>query len=362
MLISICLIVKNEAGNLRRLLASTRGLPAELVVVDTGSSDDTVAIAQSFGARVLTHTWQRDFAAARNASLEAACGAWALVLDADEELPAETRVAIPDLIASGRADGYTFVYHSPMPPSEPVTFTEFPVLRLFRNDPRYRFEQAIHEQVLPSILRAGGTMQPTELRLVHYGYLSPQVQGGQARNQRDREVIEAVLAHDQDNAYMWFQLGALELRDGQPGAAELCLQHAARRAAALGASERALTFRLLSGLALNSGDPEAALLHAEHSLTAMPADKNSLGLLSWTQAHVILGQRYTDAAMACVQPDRPSSEYAIGLEHLKRSQHHFTSAARGYRQALANPDLAPGPRAQLQRNLRVCEQLLGQAG
>jgi tetratricopeptide (TPR) repeat protein len=358
MQLSICLIVKDEAHNLPRLLASTRELPAELVIVDTGSSDDTVAIAKAAGARVLTHTWQGDFAAARNISLEAAHGDWILVLDADEALPEETRTALPGLIASGRADAYSFVYHSPMPPAEPVTFTEFPVLRLFRNDPRYRFELAIHEQVLPSILRVGGRMLPTELRLMHYGYLSAQVQGGTSRNQRDRAVIEGVLARDPDNAYMWFQLGALELRDGRPAQAERCLQRAARCGEILGATERALTHRLLSGLALNQGDPDGALHHAEYSLSALPAERNSLGLLSWTQAHVVLGQRHADAAVACAQPDRPSSEYTVGLEHLKHSQHHFESAARGYRLALANPDLTPATREQMQHNLTVCEQLV----
>ena len=86
--LSVCLIVRNEASNLPRCLDSIRGLADEIVVVDTGSTDDTVAIAQRHGARVSTLVWQDDFSAARNASIELATCDWILVFDADESIAA----------------------------------------------------------------------------------------------------------------------------------------------------------------------------------------------------------------------------------------------------------------------------------
>ena len=159
--LSVCLITKNESRDLTRCLTSVRGLADEIVVVDTGSTDDTIAIAQAHGARVLHHAWRNDFADARNVSLDAATGDWVLVLDADDEVPTETAAQIPGLLAGAERarppiDGLTMLYHSPMPAGEAVAFTEYPVLRLFRNRPEFRFRQAIHEQVLPAILAGIG--------------------------------------------------------------------------------------------------------------------------------------------------------------------------------------------------------------
>ena len=68
--LSVCLIVKNEEAHLARCLESVRGLWDDLVVVDTGSTDHTVEIARSFGARLFDFTWVDDFSAARNFCLD----------------------------------------------------------------------------------------------------------------------------------------------------------------------------------------------------------------------------------------------------------------------------------------------------
>lgn len=362
--LSVCLITKNESRDLARCLASVRGLADEIVVVDTGSTDATVAIAQAHGARVLHHAWRHDFADARNVSLDAATGDWVLVLDADDEVPSDTAAQIPGLLAEAERarppiDGLTMLYHSPMPAGEAVAFTEYPVLRLFRNRPEFRFRQAIHEQVLPAILAAGGRVDGCALRLTHYGYLRPTVQGGQARSQRDREIIEGVLRREPENAYMWFQLGALALREGHPGEAELYLERASRLADRLGPTERALTERLLSGLAYQAGDARAALSHAEASLAAEPGERNTLGLLSWAQAHVALGQRAADDAAAAARPDLPPQAYSEALIRLDVSRKHFAAARRGYAQLSAATDLATAARDQMAHNRQLCEQLLG---
>lgn len=362
--LSLCLIAKNESRDLARCLASAQGVGDEIVLVDTGSTDDTVAIAERYGARVAHHAWRRDFAEARNAYLELAQGDWILALDADDELPEATARRLPALLdqadsATPPIDAITMLYHSPMPPGEAVAFTEYPVLRLFRNRPTYRYRQAIHEQILPAILAAGGRVVDSDLRLTHFGYLRPTVQGGQARAQRDREIIEGVLRNEPDNGYMWFQLGALALREGQPGEAELYLERAAAHKDMLGVTERALTERLLSGLAYQAGDARAALGHAEASLNALPADQNSLGLLSWAQAHISLGQRAADDAAAAARPDLPVQAYSEALARLEVSRTHFAAALTGYTRLAQALDLAPEARAQMAQNRRLCEQVLG---
>ncbi|MGB0333344.1 MAG: glycosyltransferase family 2 protein, partial [Planctomycetota bacterium] len=84
--ISLCMIAKNEASFLAGCLRSVRGVVHEMIVVDTGSTDDTVAIAEAEGAIVVHFPWCDDFARARNAGVERATGTHVLVLDADERL------------------------------------------------------------------------------------------------------------------------------------------------------------------------------------------------------------------------------------------------------------------------------------
>ena len=87
MRISACYIVKDEAARLSRSLASLTGAVDEIVVVDSGSTDDTVKIAVEFGAQVFQFPWCDDFSATRNFSLSKATGDWVLVVDADEYFP-----------------------------------------------------------------------------------------------------------------------------------------------------------------------------------------------------------------------------------------------------------------------------------
>ena len=84
MKISACMIVKNEADNLAKTLPSLSQVVDEIIVVDTGSTDETVAVAEKYGAKVLHFTWCDDFSAARNYSLRYATGDWVMWTDADE--------------------------------------------------------------------------------------------------------------------------------------------------------------------------------------------------------------------------------------------------------------------------------------
>src|SRR5260370_37189051 len=84
--VSFCMIVRNGAATLSACLRSVAALCDELIVVDTGSDDDSPEIARSFGARVVHTRWPGDFSAARNVYLEHARCPWVLSLDADEVL------------------------------------------------------------------------------------------------------------------------------------------------------------------------------------------------------------------------------------------------------------------------------------
>ena len=86
--ISLCMIVKNEEENLPNALNSVKDVVDEIIIVDTGSTDNTIEIAKSFGAKVYYYEWNDDFASARNEALKHATCEWILSMDADDEMNA----------------------------------------------------------------------------------------------------------------------------------------------------------------------------------------------------------------------------------------------------------------------------------
>ena len=183
-LLSACMIVRNEEANLPRCLASLRGLADELVIVDTGSTDRTVEIAESFGARVLRETWRNDFAFHRNQSLDLATGRWCLVIDADEEV---TDTAVQETVWHLERDE--------LPPLMMVrVIMDYPdgkrvamlAPRLMQADANVRYVHAIHEQLNISDMMAG----LSNIRLLHHGYCSPAALT--AKERRNLAVAEAM--------------------------------------------------------------------------------------------------------------------------------------------------------------------------
>src|SRR5262249_7770815 len=104
--LSVCLITRDEEAFLARCLNSIRSVADQIVVVDTGSQDRTIQIAQQFGAEVYHFPWCDDFAAARNTALEHATGDWVLILDADEELIPQAKPALLAELGDSRAIAY----------------------------------------------------------------------------------------------------------------------------------------------------------------------------------------------------------------------------------------------------------------
>lgn len=196
--VSLCMIVKDEENSLARCLASCKPLVHEIVVVDTGSSDRTVLIAELFGAKVAHYAWQEDFSHARNRSLDLATGNWILVMDADEVLSARDRQIFNAALAATPPDrafvmttrnySNTTSYEGFVPcqgeyPEDEAGagWTASDKVRIFPNQPEIRFQGRIHEMVEDTVRLAGLQMEKHQVPIHHYGELLK-------RSNRDKQL------------------------------------------------------------------------------------------------------------------------------------------------------------------------------
>jgi tetratricopeptide (TPR) repeat protein len=169
--LSFCAIVKNESANLARCLNSVKPYVDEMIIVDTGSSDDTVAIAHQFGARVSHFEWCDDFAAARNYACSLASGEWILTLDADEELHTLKQNWTEPFNTPSAKNVLAFAVSLR---SASASETEMQPIRLFRNDPAIQYRDRYHEHLTyegQTLHSDHPQVQALEgVEIIHYGY------------------------------------------------------------------------------------------------------------------------------------------------------------------------------------------------
>ena len=238
MQVSLCIVVRNEASLVAGAIASARPVVDEIVVVDTGSGDGTQEVARAAGARVLEREWPGDLGAAHALPVEHARGDWILALDADEVLDPLARGLVPELVATGDADGYElpvrnyqyrwpFAKWRPADPTDALTqgalgYVPTNPVRLFRRRPEYRYSGRVHQTVAPSILASGGRVAPADVPIHHYGFL---------RFDRDKTDLYARLtrlhAEDEpDDPRAWIDFGIVLLEDRRPVAAAAAFERA----------------------------------------------------------------------------------------------------------------------------------------
>ncbi len=184
--LSICMIVKNEEKNIVRTLLNLRPAADEIVVVDTGSSDQTRHIARALGARVFDFAWTGDFSVARNFSLSKASGDWILVMDADEVISPSDREELRGLIEGKTNTAYAITTRNyVLSPgawgwvendgaySEQAGTGWIPSTkaRLFPNDEKIRFRNPVHELVETSLEECGIKVVLSRIPIHHYGKL-----------------------------------------------------------------------------------------------------------------------------------------------------------------------------------------------
>ncbi|MGI0493405.1 glycosyltransferase [Alkalinema pantanalense CENA528] len=214
--LSLCMIVKNEAVNLPRCLDSVKDVVDEMIVLDTGSTDQTIAIAQSYGAKVYEFTWCDDFSAARNAALQYVTGDWVLVLDADEVLLPAIVPALKTTIQQPKALVINLVRQEVGATQAPYSL----VSRLFRKHPALHFQRPYHAMIDDSV-EALLQQEPhwdilnlPDIAIWHDGY-QPEMIAARDKWNKARTTMEGFLARHPNDPYVCSKLGALYVQLGE---------------------------------------------------------------------------------------------------------------------------------------------------
>ena len=205
--IALVMIVRNEAASIARCLCSVRELVDEMIVLDTGSTDATMAIARDNGALVYQWAWQDDFAAARNMALSHSTADWHLVLDADEWLVGDgllLRQAAEQALAHQQSFVGLLPVHSQLDAAPPVDTAAAELQTLVSWIPRFlprgvQYAGRVHEQPVSELARRRLTVA-----IDHDGYRWQKMDQKKGRNRR--LLLEAV-AVDSENPYLLYQLG-----------------------------------------------------------------------------------------------------------------------------------------------------------
>ncbi|WP_110955282.1 tetratricopeptide repeat-containing glycosyltransferase family 2 protein [Anaerosinus massiliensis] len=197
MKISACVVAKNEEENLRVCLDCIKDIVDEMIVVDTGSTDQTIAVAKKYGAQVYRYEWQDDFALAKNFALDKAGGDWIIFLDADEYFTAETVENVLDVIEKHQheCDGFLTQMVNIDVDQENKIMDQFFTVRIFRNDLNMRFVGKVHEQIhnLTGRKNAWYKVNADEIQLYHTGY------SGHIIRQKCERNLNLLLAQLQGN-------------------------------------------------------------------------------------------------------------------------------------------------------------------
>lgn len=219
--LSQCMIVKNEEKNIRRALSWGRGIVSEQIVVDTGSTDRTVEIAEEMGAKVYHFKWINDFSAAKNYAIEQAGGDWIAFLDADEYFSKESAKKLIPLIRQiediQKNGEKVYVITSRL-----VNIEEDGKIgavghqdRIFRRDSRLKYHNKIHEVLKFSDHTSyNGFDAREDLVIIHTGY-TKEAYEETGKTQRNIELLEKELLVDRDNVETLAYLGDAYMAEGK---------------------------------------------------------------------------------------------------------------------------------------------------
>ncbi|RII33932.1 glycosyltransferase [Clostridium chromiireducens] len=207
--LSLCMIVKNEEKNLERCLESIKDIVDEMIIVDTGSTDNTIKIAEKYNAKIFFYKWDNSFANARNYSLSKASKDWILIMDADDVLKSEDKDKVIKLInnKNNKSDVYYGETLSYLGDFSDNTILSSMNIRLIKNGKGYKFSGDIHEQITlgDEATNKQDFIEIVDIKFYHYGYLD-KVVNEKNKRKRNIDIIQKKLEENPDDAFMLYNM------------------------------------------------------------------------------------------------------------------------------------------------------------
>jgi tetratricopeptide (TPR) repeat protein len=353
------MIVRDEATHLPSCLQSVAGVVSEQIIVDTGSVDETPAIAQQFGAIVHSFSWCDDFASARNAAIAYASGDWILVLDADEVLVPHCISSLQQAIRDPNALVIQLLRQELGAAQSPYSLLS----RLFRRHPALTFNRPYHESIDDSVLALQveephwQVLTVPEIAIQHFGYQTQQIRSRQ-KTERAERIMRQYWHNHPNDIYIASKLGALDLETGKLASGIAILEQAIQTQP----NETAIAFELHYHLGIGYtklGDRDRAATHYLAALNqpVLPQLKlssyNNLGSLLHEEGNLSAAKAAFESALQ-IDPTLAISYYNLGLTC--RAMGNVTDAIAHYQHAIQfDPDYADA-----YRNLGVALLKLGQ--
>jgi tetratricopeptide (TPR) repeat protein len=239
--VELSMIVKDGAPVLARCLRSASSFVDRIVLGDTGSSDESPAIARDFGAEVIAIPWEQDFSRARNRVLSHRKCDWILVLDADEMLDDAAGVRIRELMEAQNI----YAFHNPrwnymretstrlgfqaarpnpfvIEEARPYpAYVPLPTTRLFRSHPGIYYEGCVHETITRRLTALGLASARADFVVHHFGHAEDADLERKRKNDLYQELGERKLAANANDAQAFIEMGLAELENSRRPAVAL---------------------------------------------------------------------------------------------------------------------------------------------
>ncbi|MGO4180750.1 glycosyltransferase family 2 protein [Paenibacillus sp. TAF43_2] len=192
-----CVITKDEETNIEKCLNSLKETTSEIIVVDTGSTDNTVQIARDLGASIYHFKWENDFSKAKNYALSKATGDWIIFLDADEYIEQHSLKEIMNCVRIAKTNGYDGILSTLINYNTETTEIQSTVqtLRIFRRDSNLKYFGAIHETIKHVTKQLKLLDFSKEISIIHTGYSNNEIE----RKQKGQRNLLLLLSDEKKN-------------------------------------------------------------------------------------------------------------------------------------------------------------------
>ncbi len=318
MKISACIITKNEEKNLESYFAKIQGLVQEIILVDTGSTDRTVEIARSHGAKIYTYEWKQDFAAAKNYALQQATGDWIVFLDADEYFPRESienlKRYLKEIHNNKKCDAIGVRIVNIDIDKDDQEISSFVNMRIFRNRLNLRYKNAIHEELYNTKGTVHIFMMENDIKVYHTGYSTSIAK---AKMQRNLAILQKEIAEEGEKPIHYRYLcDCYHGLDDYANTIKYGRLHIDAKLSSLGA-ENTIYDKVIDALIKSEAAPEEIKTEIERAIQTFPDAPDfycAYGRFAWLQKKYDMALQYFFEAISLSEQESKSSYQANSFD------------------------------------------------